>query len=111
MSRLYDNIKYICKANGVKLAEIEFPMKAGYISRHERRENILSLPLWILLKVSVCCNVSIDDLVNKDIASDAELNAVRAEIERLRARERELADDGCTTADSNYERQTDCGWK
>ena len=139
MSLIYDNIKHICKANGVNLADIESPKKAGYISRYERRENILSLPLWIAIKVSKSCNVSIDDLVNKDIATDAKLKAVREEIERLKVVERTLADTPQTdwekeksqkslcnscikdcdnrkrnlyTAECNrYEPQTDCGWK
>ena len=92
MSRLYKNIKYLCKANAVNIADIEKPMKAGYISRYERRDAILSLPLWIVIRVSKKCNVSIDDLIEKDIAQEHELRKVRNEIERLKEIEHALTE-------------------
>ena len=102
MSRIYKNIKYACKANNVKLAEIEKPkVSVGFISRHENKGNIENLPIWIFARVSELCSVSIDDLVFGDLYKEAELQEIRAEIERLKARESELTDT----------EQTDCAWK
>lgn len=91
MSRLYNNIKWVCKQNNVQIADIEKPMKAGYISRHERRNAIECLPLWVLIKVSNACNVSIDELINRDLKSEAELELIKTEIDRLKARAAELS--------------------
>lgn len=94
MSILHDNIKYVCKKNGINIGDIEKPMKAGFISRHEQRGGIMNLPIWVFVKISNNCNVSIDDLVYKDLKGEAELDAIRAEIRRLKEREAELTKEG-----------------
>ena len=90
MSVLHDNIKYVCKKNGINIRDIEKPMKAGFISRYERRNGIMNLPIWVFVKISNNCNVSIDDLIYKDLKGEAELDAIRSEIKRLKEKEAEL---------------------
>jgi len=90
MSVLYENIKYVCKKNGVRISDIEHPMKKGFISRHERRGDILSLPIWVLIKVSNTCKVPVGDLLEKDLKAEGQLAEVRNQIEQLKTREKEL---------------------
>lgn len=90
MSTIYKNIRWLCKQNNVAISEIEKPKQAGIISRHERRGAILELPLWIFVKVSRVCGVTIDDIVEKNISVEQELSEVMREIERLKERERIL---------------------
>lgn len=95
MSTIYKNIRWLCKQNNVAISEIEKPKQAGIISRYEisryeRRGAILELPLWIFVKVSRACGVTIDDIVEKNISVEQELSEVMREIERLKERERIL---------------------
>lgn len=93
MSKLYNNIKYACKTNGVKIKDIEHPLKPGAISRYERRGDIMNIPLWIAYKVCKLCGVTIEELIESDMAKSAELDAIREEIRKLRIKEKELIGD------------------
>ena len=69
-TRLYKNIKYVCKINSVRLADIEEPREAGTISRFEKRGNVMNLPVWILYNVYRKTGVTIEDLIEKDLTAD-----------------------------------------
>lgn len=90
MSKLYNNIKYACKTNGIKIKDIEHPLKPGAISRYERRGAIMNIPLWIAYRASKLCGVTIEELIESNMAKSAELDAIRDEIKRLRIKEKEL---------------------
>lgn len=92
MSRLYDNIKFVLKENSIKKGDAEAPYRAGYISRYEQRNAIMHLPLFMVYHIAKTCGVSVEDLIEKDIAVEGELAKVRAEIERLKAMEKELTE-------------------
>lgn len=89
MSNLYNNIKYACKTNGVKIKDIEHPLRPGAISRYERRGAIMNIPLWIAYRASKLCGVTIEELIESDMA----LDAIREEIRKLRIKEKELIGD------------------
>lgn len=91
MSRLYDNIRSLCKQNGVKISQIEAPKKAGFISRYEKRGAIMELPLQMVYQIAKECHVSIEDLIEKDFTTTLKLAEVRSEIKRLKAEEAELS--------------------
>ena len=70
MSRLYDNIKALCKYRGVHIRDIEKPLKAGTISRYERRGTIMNLPIGVVHRASKVLDVSIEELLEKDFANE-----------------------------------------
>ena len=99
MSRLYRNIKAVCKENGIKISQAESPYKAGFISRYEARDAIMELPLFMVYHIAKNCGVSIEDLIEKDLSTEYQLAVIRNEIEHLKEKELELIE------------QTDCPWK
>lgn len=93
MSRLYKNIKVVCKRNNIKMAEIEAPNKAGAISRYERRGKIMKLPLDMVYRISKSSGVSIEDLIEKDIETEIKREELSAKIEELAEELARLTDD------------------
>lgn len=92
MSILYDNIKTLCKRNGIKMAQAEMPYNAGFISRYESRNAIMELPLFIVYHIAKNCNVSVEDLIEKDLSTEIRLAEIREEMEQLKAEELMLTD-------------------
>jgi len=118
MSVLYNNIKFLLKKNGIKMAEMEEPYNAGVISKYEKRNAIMKLPLFMIYRIAKNCNVSVEDLITKDLYAENKLAEVRAEIKRLKAKELELQADTQQTETHDLRtgthacvKQTDCGWK
>lgn len=99
MSRLYRNIKTVCKKNGITIKQVESPYNAGFISRYEARDAIMELPLFMVYHIAKNCGVSVEDLIEKDFSAEYQLVEIREEIERLKEREAKLI------------KQTDCPWK
>lgn len=90
MSKLYDNIRSVCKQNGLNLGDFEKPRTAGFISRYERRGAIMELPIGLIYIIAKECHVTVENLIEDDISLEAEIAKVRAEIARLEAMEKEL---------------------
>ena len=70
MSRLYDNIKALCKYRSVLMSNIEKPLNAGTISRYERRGTIMNLPIGLVYRASKMLDVPIEKLLETDIANE-----------------------------------------
>ena len=70
MSRLYDNIKALCKYRSVLMSDIEKPLNAGTISRYERRGTIMNLPIGLVYRASKMLDVPIEKLLETDIANE-----------------------------------------
>lgn len=81
---LYDNLRYLAKVKKVRMADIEYPLKAGWISRLHRRNAINKLSIECLYNASKLLGVSMEDLIELDLASIYKTEYIKAEIERLR---------------------------
>lgn len=92
MSRLYDNIKALCRFKGVKMRDIEAPLKPGTISRYERRGTIDNLPIWLIYKAAKMLGVAVEDLLEKDMANELKLEEQKKKIYGV-FRQCELSDD------------------
>jgi hypothetical protein len=70
MSRLYDNIKALCKYRSVLMSDIEKPLSAGTISRYEHKGTIMNLPIGLVYRASKMLDVPIEKLLETDIANE-----------------------------------------
>lgn len=84
---VYENIKYLAKGKGLKLADIEKKMgrRAGYISR--RKSGITAEELSIASNI---LGESMDDLYKKDFGKSLRIEEITEEIERLNKELQEL---------------------
>lgn len=81
---LYHNIKCLAKAKNIKMSEIEYPLKPGWISRLYRRKAMDKLSIGCVYNAAKLFGVSVEDLIEKDLASEYQYDAITNEIKRLR---------------------------
>lgn len=122
MSRLYANIKALCKYKGVQISDIESPLPAGTISRYERRGTIGNLPIDLVYRASTMLGVSIEELYEKDMAGEIKKESFRHELHGI-FRKNELSEEDIKELHQQVdiileyakkkkdEPQTDCAWK
>ena len=84
-THIYENVKHLCKENGIKVGEIEraIGMNSGYFSRKFRKGEEMSIPCGHILYVSKFFGVSMEDLMTEQMGMAGKIAEIRAEIERL----------------------------
>ena len=84
---LYQNIRFFCKVNSVRISEVEAAVgvSQGYFSRC--CDNVPARTIYLLAEMF---DVSMEELLVKDIAKDARLLEVENEIAALMAEREEL---------------------
>lgn len=81
--RIAGNAKYICKRDGVRLADLEaaIGVSTGYLSRIKGRR---MLPIEIGYAIATYLNVEMDELVSTDLKLRDEIAAARARLVLLK---------------------------
>lgn len=87
---IYSNIKYFCKKIGLNVRDFEAPLKPGYMSRWEKRGRSMDMPIMVLYKASKCFGVSMEDIIEKNLADEGKIEELRKEIASLEVKIREL---------------------
>lgn len=89
-NHIYMNIKYLCKKIGLNVRDFEAPMKPGYMSRYEKQGRAMDMPIMLLYKASKCFGVTMEDLIERNLEDEAEIESLRNEIASLEVKLREL---------------------
>ena len=104
---LYDNLRYLTKVKKVRMADIEYPLRAGWISRLHRRNTINKLSIECLYNASKLLGVSMEDLIELDLASKYKTEYIKAEIEKLRE-EANILEERLKIKDEKYDPCNEC---
>lgn len=84
---IISNIMMLVKnTDGIRVQDVERKcgVSQGYFSRVNNRGTERSIPIGIIVTVSDIFNVSIDDLVNKNLFYEQRMKELQEEMDRLR---------------------------
>lgn len=83
IQNIYQNTKYLCKKNGIPLAEIEreIGVSAGYLSRVAN--SIGDIGILKVCRIAEELETSVGDLIDSEMWKTDRIKELREEIERL----------------------------
>lgn len=84
---IISNIMYLIKTtDGIRVQDVERKcgVAQGYFSRVNNRGTERSIPISVIATVSDIFNVSIDNLVNKNLFYEQRMKELQEEMDRLR---------------------------